>query len=987
MEMKMLNGLAGVFSAVGNNAVAVFETFLLCDEGDGLKALCSVNGSLGADIVHRLHVHLGDDEDMNGSLRSDITECKNVFVLVNLIRGDIACDNFAEKAVIHCFSSLAKLGSDEIVNHCESVVYLQNFAAAAHGAVRLAAALAADYGSDGLDDVTGLDTGGNSFLTAECGEADLAVLIGSDNGNDLGILVAEEVAHLADVSDLKVGTGGGNNIQIADLLCGEEEALNIAGEELVLELIDVLTHVTHLNKSAFKAVDKLAGIGLENTCCLVDGTIETVNTLHECLAGDSFNAAYAGSYGAFADDVEGTDKSCVAQMSTAAELDGLLSHGDNADDVAVLLAEESGCTHLLSLVNGHLADGDIQTIEDHVANALVDGKDLIGGECGEVSEVETEMVGLNERASLVDMVAQNVLESSLEQMSCGVGTHDGTAALGIDIGADFVTDIQAAADHFAVVEILAALVLLNIADSENGIAADNTAVVSNLTAHFGVHGGGIEDNDALSAFGKNAAGLAALNKSENLCAALVIAVAEELGGSVVKAEVKASPCVGHIAAGSSCALALLIHKSSKSVHVNAHALFLNHLDGQIDGETIGIIKLESVGTGEYLLALCLMLLEDLAVDAHTCIDGAGEVLFLGLDNAGDVVCLFAEIGIMTLILADNGLNNVIEEGLIDAEELTVTCCAAEQTAENIAAAFVGGQNAVADHEGGRADMVGDDTQRNVLLVALIVVSAGDLADAVGDVHNGINIEEAGDVLAYAGKTLETHAGVDVLLGEIGVVAFAVIVELGENVVPNFHEAIAVAAGLAVGLATAVFDSAVIVDLGAGAAGTGAVLPEVIGLAHTDDVVGGNTDFLGPYVESLIVIEVDAGIKSVGLKAYPFGRGEEFPAPCKGFALEIIAEGEVTEHLEIGAVAGGLTDVFDIAGADALLAGADSASGGLNFTGEVGLHGSHTGVDEKQRGVILRNEGEAGESEVVFGLKELQEHFAKLVKADVSVCHS
>ena len=44
-----------------------------------------------------------------------------------------------------------------------------------------------------------------------------------------------------------------------------------------------------------------------------------------------------------------------------------------------------------------------------------------------------------------------------------------------------------------------------------------------------------------------------------------------------------------------------------------------------------------------------------------------------------------------------------------------------------------------------------------------------------------------------GQTLQTHAGVDVLLGQLGVVALAVVVELGEDVVPDLHIAVAVAA--------------------------------------------------------------------------------------------------------------------------------------------------------------------------------------------------
>ena len=40
-------------------------------------------------------------------------------------------------------------------------------------------------------------------------------------------------------------------------------------------------------------------------------------------------------------------------------------------------------------------------------------------------------------------------------------------------------------------------------------------------------------------------------------------------------------------------------------------------------------------------------------------------------------------------------------------------------------------------------------------------------------------------------------------------------------------------------------------------------------------------------------------------------------------LEIIAEGEVAQHLKVGAVPGGLADILNVAGADAFLAGADA----------------------------------------------------------------
>ena len=227
-----------------------------------------------------------------------------------------------------------------------------------------------------------------------------------------------------------------------------------------------------------------------------------------------------------------------------------------------------------------------------------------------------------------------------------------------------------------------------------------------------------------------------------------------------------------------------------------------------------------------------------------------------------------------------------------------------------------------------------------------------------------------------GQTLQAHAGVDVLLLQLGVVALAVVVELGEDDVPDLHIAVAVAAHGAAGLAAAVLLAPVVVDLGAGAAGAGAVLPEVVLLAELEDALGGDADLLVPDVgrprrrRGGLVAGKDGGVQPVGLQAHPLGAGQKLPGPVDGLVLEVVAEGEVAQHLEIGAVAGGVADVLDVAGADALLAGGHPVAGRLLLPGEPGLHGGHTGVDEQQGGVVLGDQGEAGQAQVSLGLKEV-----------------
>ncbi len=91
----------------------------------------------------------------------------------------------------------------------------------------------------------------------------------------------------------------------------------------------------------------------------------------------------------------------------------------------------------------------------------------------------------------------------------------------------------------------------------------------------------------------------------------------------------------------------------------------------------------------------------------------------------------------------------------------------------------------------------------------------------------------------------------------------------------------------------------------------------------------------------------------------------------GLALEVVAEGEVAQHLEEGAVTGGLANVLDIAGADALLAGGNAVARRLLLAGEERLHRRHAGVDEQKRRVVLRDERKARQAEMTLGFKETE----------------
>ena len=171
-----------------------------------------------------------------------------------------------------------------------------------------------------------------------------------------------------------------------------------------------------------------------------------------------------------------------------------------------------------------------------------------------------------------------------------------------------------------------------------------------------------------------------------------------------------------------------------------------------------------------------------------------------------------------------------------------------------------------------------------------------------------------------------------------------------------------------------------------------MLPEVILLAEAEDAVFGDADHVAPDGEGLVicggrlVAREDGRIEAIRLKADPLGAGQEFPCPGNGFLLEVIAEGEVAQHLKIRAVAGRMADVFNVAGADALLTGGDAVARGLFLAGEPRLHGSHARVDQQDGFVVLRNERKARQTQMALRFKELQVHLAQLIESVCLVCH-
>ena len=88
-------------------------------------------------------------------------------------------------------------------------------------------------------------------------------------------------------------------------------------------------------------------------------------------------------------------------------------------------------------------------------------------------------------------------------------------------------------------------------------------------------------------------------------------------------------------------------------------------------------------------------------------------------------------------------------------------------------------------------------------------------------------------------------------------------------------------------------------------------------------------------------------------------GDQVPGELDRERLEVVAEGEIAQHLEEGVVPGGVADIVEVvvlaAGAHAFLRRGGAAVGPLLDAGEDVLELHHAGIGEHQRRVVARHE--------------------------------
>ncbi len=153
------------------------------------------------------------------------------------------------------------------------------------------------------------------------------------------------------------------------------------------------------------------------------------------------------------------------------------------------------------------------------------------------------------------------------------------------------------------------------------------------------------------------------------------------------------------------------------------------------------------------------------------------------------------------------------------------------------------------------------------------------------------------------------------------------------------------------------------DLRAGTARTGvARRPEIVASGDADDLVVGEARHLLPDAVGVLVVVIDGHQQPLGVEAVHLG--DQLPRQRDRPLLEVVAEGEVAEHLEEGVMPRRVADVVQVvvlaAGAHALLRGRCPRIGTRLLAGEHVLERHHAGRGEHQGRVVARHQRRRGD---------------------------
>ena len=564
-----------------------------------------------------------------------------------------------------------------------------------------------------------------------------------------------------------------------------------------------------------------------------------------------------------------------------------------------------------------------------------------------VREVEPQAPGRDERARLPRVVAQHVAERPVHDVRRGVRAGGGISAFGVHLSVDLLALADLAGPHDAGVHDQASRPELRVQHVDRSTGSAEDPPIADLPTGLGVEGRPVQDDPYLLALARDRRSSVRPEEREQPPIGREGLVADELGLARFARDGRELLLGGHFLRRALGALALFGHQGLEPIVVDLQTGVGRELARELLGEAEGVVQLEHDVTGEPLLARRLL---DLRLEqGHPLPERAGEPALLRARDLLDVGAVLDELRIR----APEDLDGALDEGrhhfALDAQAAGVRDHAPEHAAKDVAATLVRRLDAVGDQEGRRSAVLGDHLERDVVtFVASVRPTRERLRDVEQRSHQ-VGLEHVRDVLQHARDALEPGPGVDVLGRQLRDDPPArVDLVLDEDVIPDLHVAILVHLGSTLG---AVPRPAVDEDLRARSAEPGRS-PIVVVLAAPDDPLGRDPD-VAPDADRLVVGLEHRDPQATGVD--PPDLGHELEPPRAGLGLEVVAEGEVPQHLEEGLVPVGTTDVVDVHGSEALLDRHRPQERSRRVAEEVRDELVHAGVREQQAGLRWRDQ--------------------------------
>ena len=296
----------------------------------------------------------------------------------------------------------------------------------------------------------------------------------------------------------------------------------------------------------------------------------------------------------------------------------------------------------------------------------------------------------------------------------------------------------------------------------------------------------------------------------------------------------------------------------------------------------------------------------------------------------------------------------VERRLLGAHHVQVPHRAAHDAAQHVAPAVAGGQNAVCNQEARAAQVV----SHNAMASLERAVDRLPCHIGAGLHQRTHHVDVVVVVLALhdGHEALEAHTRIDRRAWQRRASAGRVFVVLHEDQVPDLNKPVPILIGAARRTARDT-GSVVIKDLATGAAWAGvAHAPEIVGRADPDDALIRQAGDLAPQRRRVFIIGIDGDQQLI--RVDPELPRQQRPSIFDCNILKIVAETEISEHLEERMVPGRVADVVQVVMlapcAHALLRGRGGAVRPCLLPRKNVLELDHAAIGEQQCRVIQRH---------------------------------